>query len=122
MLQRKVTSLAVPLILIVIAVTFSSSKIEASFDGDFSPSSLQEEICQFGAGDGQHELIARGAVGMQVHKYDIATNSWTLLTQGDPAWSDAGGWDNPEYYSTIQTMDAAGCKDKIVNLPYIVRP
>jgi hypothetical protein len=32
---------------------------------------------------------------------------WTELARG-PGWSDAGGWDHPQYYATIQLADIDG--------------
>lgn len=56
-------------------------------------------------GDGRAELLARGAGGMQAWEYEEGV--WRQLPNG-PAWSDAGGWNMPEYYSTIQTGDVDG--------------
>jgi hypothetical protein len=58
-------------------------------------------------GDGRDELLARNALSIEVHGFDPSTNSWYQLPDG-PAWSDAGGWNLPRYYSTIQTADING--------------
>ena len=54
---------------------------------------------------GTDVLLARSASGIEVWKFD--GSAWHQLPNG-PAWSDAGGWDAPEYYSTIQTGDVDG--------------
>ncbi len=59
-------------------------------------------------GDGKAELLVRSAIGMQTYKFNSAGNSWDLVASGNPDWSDAGGWDHEEYYSTIQTGDVDG--------------
>lgn len=55
-------------------------------------------------GDGRAEVLARSADGMLALKYDKASNSWSELFSpaNNPTWSDADGWDQPGYYSTIQ--------------------
>ncbi|HZR40064.1 MAG TPA: phosphatidylinositol-specific phospholipase C domain-containing protein, partial [Ktedonobacteraceae bacterium] len=55
-------------------------------------------------GDGQVELLARGASGIRVWKCDGTTHQWAELATG-PALSDASGWNQQQYYSTIQTAD-----------------
>ncbi|MHC4086551.1 MAG: FG-GAP-like repeat-containing protein, partial [Planctomycetota bacterium] len=59
-------------------------------------------------GDGKAELLVRSSIGMQTYKFNSAGNSWELLASGNPDWSDAGGWDQEKYYSTIQTGDVDG--------------
>ena len=59
-------------------------------------------------GDGKAELLVRTAIGMQTYKFNSAGNSWELVASGNPDWSDAGGWDGQQYYSTIQTGDVDG--------------
>jgi parallel beta-helix repeat protein len=59
-------------------------------------------------GDGKAELLVRSAIGMQTYKFNSAGNSWELVASGNPAWSDAAGWDYEKYYSTIQTGDVDG--------------
>jgi hypothetical protein len=56
-------------------------------------------------GDGQAELLGRAGSGMQIFKYDPNTKMWDQLPAG-PAWSDARGWDQVQYYTTIQTARA----------------
>ena len=58
-------------------------------------------------GDGRDELLGRSADGILVYGFDPGTNAWVQLP-GGPAWSDVGGWDDPKYYSTIQTGDIDG--------------
>jgi hypothetical protein len=58
-------------------------------------------------GDGQAELLARGAGGISIWKCDKTTHQWTTLPDG-PAWSDANGWNQPQYYSTIRCADIDG--------------
>jgi hypothetical protein len=53
-------------------------------------------------GDGAAELIARSPGGIESWKYDANTQAWNQLADG-PAWSDGNGWNNPQYYQTIQT-------------------
>jgi hypothetical protein len=50
-------------------------------------------------------LIARGPTGIKVSKYDPKHNYWTECNDG-PEWSDAMGWNNDFYYSTIQGLVA----------------
>ena len=56
-------------------------------------------------GDGRAELHARGAAGMRGWEYE--DGAWQQLPNG-PAWSDAAGWNQPQFYSTIQTGDVDG--------------
>jgi hypothetical protein len=59
-------------------------------------------------GDGAAELLGRApdsdpnGSGIQVWKYDGTTSSWVQLPSG-PAWTDAAGWNQVQYYRTIQT-------------------
>lgn len=57
-------------------------------------------------GDGADELLARGVNGMDTYKW--TGSEWKNLKGGSPPWSDAGGWDKVQYYSTIQTADIDG--------------
>jgi len=56
-------------------------------------------------GDGREELLARGAFGMAVFRF--ANGSWTPVTLVGP-FTDEQGWDQQQYYSTIQTADIDG--------------
>jgi hypothetical protein len=58
-------------------------------------------------GDRQAELIARSPDGIIAYRWDKGSTSWTALPAG-PALSDAGGWNQPQYYSTIQVADIDG--------------
>ena len=54
--------------------------------------------------DGATELIARGPQGLHAWKYSMpngGTGGWNPLPDG-PAWSDVSGWNQVQYYSTIQ--------------------
>jgi len=58
-------------------------------------------------GDGDVEIIIRGAAGIYVYFYDPADGTWSpgAGQQNGPALSDSGDWNLPEYYSTIQCAD-----------------
>ena len=58
-------------------------------------------------GDGKAELIARNSSLIRVWRYDPVNGSWINLPNG-PAWGDAQGWDQPQYYRTIQLADIDG--------------
>src|SRR5262249_55754691 len=58
-------------------------------------------------GDNCYEILARSAAGIIVFKLDKGTNVWGALPDG-PGWSDAGSWNQPSYYSTIQCADIDG--------------
>jgi len=58
-------------------------------------------------GDGFDELIARGPGGVLVHKFDPVTGQWFNLP-GNPAWSDANGWNIPKRYLNVMTADIDG--------------
>jgi hypothetical protein len=56
-------------------------------------------------GDGVAEMVARGPQGLQAWKFqpiNVDSCSCVPLPNG-PAWSDAAGWDQVQYYSTIQS-------------------
>lgn len=58
-------------------------------------------------GDGQAELIGRGADGVYVSHFDKNLNKWS-----DPGLTrictDADGWDREDHYSTIRVVDVDG--------------
>jgi hypothetical protein len=58
-------------------------------------------------GDGADELIGRGPNGVLVNKFDPTTGQWLKLPDTG-LFADAGGWDQPQYYSTIQLADIDG--------------
>src|SRR5262249_48244332 len=63
--------------------------------------------------DQQDELFARGPKGILVNVYDLTCAQWLpmILPQGpdgNPILSDAAGWNQPQYYQTIQTADVNG--------------
>lgn len=55
-------------------------------------------------GDGVAELVGRGHNGMQVWRWDSASESWTQLTAGGEL-SDEQGFDQEPYYYSIQLVD-----------------
>lgn len=58
-------------------------------------------------GDGIAEVIGRDSAGLHVWKYYPNNGGWKLgIDQSD--FSDANGWNVPEYYSTIQCADVDG--------------
>jgi len=62
-------------------------------------------------GDGRDELIGRSPAGIEAFHFDSATGQWLPLYNGGAlGMTDAGGWDRPQYYSTIQTADVNGDK------------
>jgi hypothetical protein len=58
-------------------------------------------------GDGRAELLVRGTAGIRAYKFDPVTRTWSRLPDGPPL-SDASGWGNPQFYSTIQCADVDG--------------
>ena len=54
-------------------------------------------------GDGNAELIARSASGLQFWKFNGTSWVGSSAAQTLTAMSDANGWNQPCYYSTIQT-------------------
>ncbi|MCU0309139.1 MAG: VCBS repeat-containing protein [Thermoleophilia bacterium] len=60
-------------------------------------------------GDGRAEMLARGAEGVEVHTWDPTAQVFTRLDRGtDLPFSDAAGWDDPQYFETIQAADVDG--------------
>jgi hypothetical protein len=59
-------------------------------------------------GDGQAELIGRGPNGIEVWHYDAAGGVWQQLCASACGWSDANGWNQPQYYGTICAGDING--------------
>ena len=47
--------------------------------------------------------FGRAADGISTYKLDTKTKQFTEVSSGWPMWSDDEGWDEPQYYSTIQT-------------------
>ncbi|MGP0591402.1 hypothetical protein ACTRXD_02540 [Nitrospira sp. T9] len=56
---------------------------------------------------GAEELLGRGYHGMMVYKWDATLGLWNEVSTSGP-FSNSGGWNHPEYYSTIQTADIDG--------------
>jgi hypothetical protein len=52
-------------------------------------------------------LMGRGPNGMEVWKFSLGENAWVQLPF-NPVMTDADGWDQPQYYSTIQFVDING--------------
>ncbi|GJL65386.1 MAG: hypothetical protein NPIRA05_03570 [Nitrospirales bacterium] len=57
-------------------------------------------------GEPGDELLARGIKGMDTYKW--SGSGWKLLKSASPGWSDAIGWEHPQFYSTIQMADIDG--------------
>src|SRR5262245_55707402 len=58
-------------------------------------------------GDGRAELIGRSKDGIETWRFD-ETNLWTKLGPTLCDLSDTAGWDQPQYYATIQLADIDG--------------
>ena len=58
-------------------------------------------------GDGRAELVARGSDGLHAYLYEERTHSWLELPLISDL-SDANGWDQAKYYSTIRLADVDG--------------
>ena len=56
-------------------------------------------------GDGKSDICGRAAAGVVC---EVSTKGGTPAQVDGPAWSDASGWDKPEYYWTIQLADVDG--------------
>ncbi|MEZ4520750.1 MAG: VCBS repeat-containing protein [Thermomicrobiales bacterium] len=58
--------------------------------------------------DGDHaaELLARDADGLNTYRWN--GSGWDQIGTERPAWSDAYGWNAPQYYQTIQAGDIDG--------------
>ena len=53
------------------------------------------------------ELVARGADGLHVYRYERESRQWTPLASLERL-GDANGWSRPEYGNTIQLVDVDG--------------
>jgi FG-GAP-like repeat len=60
-------------------------------------------------GDGQAELLGRGANGIQVYHWNKTTHLWDALALEGPL-TDKQGWDQEQYYLTIRLGDIDGDK------------
>lgn len=58
-------------------------------------------------GDGRAALLARDGAGIHTYRFDTAAQRFVELGTAH-ALSDAGHWNRPEYYETIQTADVDG--------------
>jgi hypothetical protein len=71
-------------------------------------------------GDGRDELIGRNAFGVHVWSFDTTLGTWQpwLTTNGTGVLllplSDAAGWNQPQYYATLQLMNLPGKPGKIL--------
>src|SRR4051812_41458972 len=59
-------------------------------------------------GDGKAELLGRNAGGMDTWVFNAATAQWEPLSSGTCNWTDANGWNQPQYYATIGAADVDG--------------
>ncbi len=59
-------------------------------------------------GDGQAELLIRGAAGLRTYAFDTRTSKWVGLNAGLLGLADVHLWNSPEYYSTIAAADIDG--------------
>ncbi|HZN12053.1 MAG TPA: hypothetical protein VFC61_10260, partial [Blastocatellia bacterium] len=64
-------------------------------------------------GDGKDELIGREGDGITVHKFDPVRGQWQPVLNADGTilrgpLPDKDGWDQPQYYLTIQLADVDG--------------
>ncbi|TNF32075.1 MAG: hypothetical protein EP329_11250, partial [Deltaproteobacteria bacterium] len=57
-------------------------------------------------GDGKADVCARGSSGMRCYASTGAGFSASAIT--GPAWSNAAGWNDPRYYTTIRLADLNG--------------
>jgi hypothetical protein len=58
-------------------------------------------------GDGRAELVGRASDGLHVYRYEKNSHRWSELPPITDL-SDAGGWDQAKYYSTIHLADVDG--------------
>ena len=68
---------------------------------------IYDATIQFGDvnGDGKADVCARAAAGIVCN---FSTGDGFGPDVAGPAWSDAEGWKNPQYYTTIQLADVDG--------------
>ncbi|GLV55870.1 hypothetical protein KDH_27140 [Dictyobacter sp. S3.2.2.5] len=59
-------------------------------------------------GDRQAELIVRGAAGLSTYAFNPTSGRWYDLNAGTLGLTDAGGWNRPQYYSTLRLADING--------------
>ena len=59
-------------------------------------------------GDGKAELLGRGSGGIETWSFDPAAGQWQQLSAGTCNWTDANGWNAPQYYTTIRAADIDG--------------
>ena len=59
-------------------------------------------------GDGQAELVARAVNGIVVFDYNSTSGAWTEVSSGGALMTDANGWNQPQYDSTIMLADFDG--------------
>lgn len=49
-------------------------------------------------------MFVRRASGIDTYRYDTSRAAWQQLACCDPGWTDAGSWNQPQYYRTIQAF------------------
>lgn len=59
-------------------------------------------------GDGQAELLIRGSAGLFTAVFNQAIGQWQNINAGTLGLTDAGGWNLPQYYSTLRLADIDG--------------
>src|SRR5262249_24092303 len=87
---------------------WSDQPINGAGGGWDQPQYYETIQCADIDGDGQAELLARDASGIEVWKFVPGQNypdgTWIPRARG-PAWGDTEGWNLPQYYETIQCAD-----------------
>ncbi|MDQ3874112.1 MAG: hypothetical protein M3322_00980 [Actinomycetota bacterium] len=58
-------------------------------------------------GDAADELVARGAAGIQVYRFDATAGQWSRV-HVNPILPDAAGWAQRKYYETLRLGDVDG--------------
>lgn len=74
-------------------------------EGVWTDASYYSTLQRVVAGDELY-LLVRTQNGMDTWQFNSAHRNWVQLTTATPAWSDEAGWDQEEYYSTIQAVAA----------------
>ncbi|GLV59930.1 hypothetical protein KDH_67540 [Dictyobacter sp. S3.2.2.5] len=66
-------------------------------------------------GDGQAELLVRGAAGLRTFAFNRTNKQWQDLNAPIPGTEDANGWNQPQYYETFQLADInADGRDELI--------
>lgn len=88
--------------------TTSSPSILADYEEwSYSPSYYSTIQCADIDGDGKKEIVARNGLNLIAYHYGTDANGNVIFTRmpDGPAFSDAGGWNQPQYYSTLRFGD-----------------